>query len=139
MNRTIKFVAMFVVLTIGCRGSQTQVGSTSTVAATNVTRAMVGHWSTDGDVALIITLDGESVVIAAPENIAWRMDISDATIVNDSIHFVQKNYLHNGEDHPFNGVACNSVARLVGDDKLEFGMTTVHTPEFESDILIRIK
>ena len=139
MTRLHFVIALSSVAIVGCNASTTTPPVTSSVAATDVTKPMVGQWGVDGEVSLIITLQDDRVVISAPANDTWRMDIHDAKIVNDSIHFVQKNYLHNGDAHPFNGVACNSIAKLIDDDKLEFRLTTVHSPDVESDILTRIE
>ena len=132
-------VASLAMLSLGCNGPANQHGLTSSVAATDTTREMVGQWGIDGEVALIIELNDGRVVVSAPENDTWRMDVSEARLEGDAIHFTQKNYLHNGEFHPFNGVACNTVAKLVDNDTLELGMTTAQTPEYESDLLTRIK
>ncbi len=137
--RAIYLLALFAMLSLGCNGIKPQQGATSSVPATDATQRMVGQWGIDGEVSLIIKLDRDQVVVSAPDNDTWRMDILDARIVDDAIHFTQKNYLHDGESHPFNGVACNSVAKLVDDDTLELGMTTVQMPEYESDLLTRIK
>ncbi|MBM4092818.1 MAG: hypothetical protein FJ276_25930 [Planctomycetes bacterium] len=67
------------------------------------------------------------------------MDISDAKVKGDSVSFVQKNFLHSGESHPFNGVACDTTVRLVDSNTMEMTMTTVHTPEPESERLSRIE
>lgn len=136
---SFSLVSLLAMLSLGCDSAIPQDSATSSVAATETTRRMVGEWGVDSEVALIIELDGERIVVSAPENDTWRMDILGAQLVDDSIHFVQKHYLHDGEPHPFNGVACNSVAKIIDDDTLEVGMTTVHTPEYESDLFTRIK
>jgi len=141
MTDTLAFcsLALCTMLSLGCNSTNTQQGASSSVAATETTRRMVGQWGIDGEVALIIELDRDRVVVSSPDNDTWRMDILDAKIVNETIHFTQKNYLHDGESHPFNGVACNSVAKLADDDTLELGMSTVQMPEIVSDLLTRIE
>lgn len=114
-----------------------KAGSTSSVTATEETRRMVGHWGIDGEVVLIIGINGNHVVVSAPQNDTWRMDILDAGIVEDTIHFTQKHYLHDGNSHPFNGVACHCIAKRVDDDTLELGMTAEKTPGFGSDLPTR--
>ena len=127
------------VLLAGCNSSDTTSSTTSSVPSTDVTKAMVGHWGSDGEEVLIISLEGDQVVVSTPANDMWRMDILDASIVGDSIHFVQKNYLRSGDPHPFNGMACNSVVKMVREDELEFGITTEVAPDLESTILTRIE
>ena len=124
----------------GCHSGRTPVAATSSVEATPTTEAMVGRWGTNGNESLIITKHGERITIACPANDTWRMDVHDAAVAGNEIRFVEKNYLRSGEDHPFNGIACNCVAKLVGDrkDQSEFGMTTVHSPGHESEILTRL-
>ncbi|MDA8743304.1 hypothetical protein N9N28_01610 [Rubripirellula amarantea] len=138
-TKSFTLLSLLAMLSLGCHGAKPLESATSSVAATETTKRMVGEWGVDSEVALIIELDGERVVVSTPENDTWRMDVLDAKIVDDAIHFIQKNYLHDGEPHPFNGVACNSVAKLIDDDTLELGMTTVHTPAYESELFARIK
>ena len=78
-------------------------------------------------------------MFATPENDTWRMEISDAKVDGDTVAFVQKNFLHNGESHPFNGVACEITVRLVNSETMEMTVTTVQSPEPISDLLSRIE
>jgi len=103
------------------------------------TKAMVGRWGTNGEVGLIVAETDGRIVFSAPKNDTWRMEISDAKIVDDSVHFTQKNYLHSGESHPFNGVACNSIAKMADANTLELGITTKDVPEYGADMLKRIE
>ncbi len=142
MLRYAALLTVFMLIAIlGCDsgGNGSKLGATSSVSVTDLTKSMVGRWGIDGETSLIITQDGTRVVVSAPPNSTWRMDILDAEIVGSSLHFIQKYYLHDGTEHPFNGIACNSIVKLVGADKLEFGMTTTLTPEIDSSILTRIK
>ena len=119
--------------------SDNSKGNDNTVAANDLTRSMIGSWGQDGEVALIIREIDGGIEFATPENDTWRMEISDAKIVGDTVSFVQKHYLHDGSDHPFNGVACNSIAKFVDSDTLELGMTSNDSPEYGADMLKRIK
>ena len=100
---------------------------------------MIGKWGIDGEVTLIVAETDERILFSAPENDTWRMEITDAKIVGDTVRFTQKNYLHSGETHPFNGVACNSIAKLVDEETLEVGVTTKDVPEYGADMLKRIE
>lgn len=111
---------------------------TSSVPATQMARAMVGRWGSSGEESLRLTLEGDRVVISAPQNDTWRMEIHDAKAVGDSIHFVQKNYLHSGESHPFNGVACNSQIKLIENGKIELKMSTSYSKDLLPEILTRV-
>lgn len=113
--------------------------ATSSVLATDATKAMVGNWGSDGESGLIITLDDDRVIISAPPNDTWHMEIHGTKIVGDSIHFVQKNYLHSEDAHPFNGVDCQSVVELVNDDTLKLRVTTEHSKEPVAEMLTRLK
>lgn len=135
MRRLFSLV-MLLVVSVGC--SKT-VQTTASVPATAATSPMVGKWGHEGEVALIVSQVGERIVISAPANDTWRMDISDAEVDGDSVKFVQKNYLHDGTDHPFNGVACETTVRLVDADTMEMTLTTVHSPDLEPDLLSRIE
>lgn len=66
------------------------------------------------------------------------MDISNAVMEGPSVYFVQKNFLHSGEAHPFNGVACNTRIKLIDADTMEMKMTTEHSPNPEAERLTRI-
>lgn len=141
MCRFVNFglIASLVFVVSGCDRVAPQVAAKAFVPATDVTRPMVGKWGIDGEATLILELEGNQVVISAPENDTWRMDVLDAKIVGDEIHFTQKDYLHDGSSHPFNGVACNSIVKLLDDDSMEFGMTTVLTPDYEADVMVRME
>ncbi len=65
------------------------------------------------------------------------MVISNAKIVDDSVHFVQTNYCRNSILHSFNGVACNFSVKLLDDDRLELGMTTMFLPFSKPEVLTR--
>ncbi len=142
MKNHFLIIAGLLTLASGCGLKPRPMATTSSVDATPVTKAMVGRWGIQGEEGtLILRMEENRVIIAGPDNDTWRIDISDATIVGDSIHFVQKHYVHDNEPHPFNGVACNCIVHLVGDDgsQLSFGMTTIHSPDFEADILTRLE
>ncbi len=111
---------------------------TSSVPATQMAKAMVGRWGSSGEESLTLTLEGDRVVISAPQNDTWRMEIHDAKAIGDSIHFVQKNYLHSGETHPFNGVACNSQIRLIDTDKIELRISTSYSKDLLPETLTRM-
>ena len=134
----ILFVSVAIVLT-GCNSKATQDGATTSVPATDLTRQMLGRWGTDGEEVVSLTLDADRVIIAAPSNETWRMDVQDAEIVGDTIRFVQINYLQSGDFHPFSGVACNATISLVDDDRLRFELQGASLPEIEPEILVRMK
>jgi hypothetical protein len=116
-----------------------QLPVTASVPATDVTKSMLGRWGTDGEPVLIISLDGDRVVISTPPNDTWRMEIHNAKIISDLIHFVQTNYLHSGEAHPFSGVACQSMVKLIDGDTLQFSVNTEHLPEPQVEMLTRLE
>ena len=127
----------------GCQQTATapsdKTSGSNFVTSNALTQSMIGNWGTDGEVALIVREENGSVEFTTPDNDTWRMEISDAKIVGDTVTFVQKNYLHDGSDHPFNGVACNSIAKLLDSDTLELGMTTKDSPDLGAEKLKRIR
>ncbi len=129
----------FILVSVGCTRANNTAPASASVMATDATIQMVGKWGSDGEISLIVTKMDDQVVFSAPQNEIWRMDISDARVEGNSVAFVQKNFLHNGEWHPFNGVACNTTVRLVGSDKMEMIMTTVHSPTPEPELLLRME
>ncbi|MCF7958370.1 MAG: hypothetical protein K9M57_07980 [Phycisphaerae bacterium] len=112
---------------------------TSSVPATDVTKSMVGRWGIDGEISLIISLQDDRIIISAPKNEMWQIITQDASIIKDSIHFIQKHYIKNGDEHPFNGVECDSIIKLIDKNKLEHTMTTEQLPNGKSSILTRIE
>ena len=132
-------LVLILAVVCGCAPSATRRGATSDVAVTHVTEAMVGKWGTDGDVSLLVSRVGDRIIFAAPENDTWRTDIGEAQIEGQSVCFVQKNFLHSGEEHPFNGVECNTRIKLIDADTMEMKMTTVHSPNLEAERLTRIE
>ncbi len=126
-------------LSVGCSGTDNTAPASASVPATDATSQMVGKWGSGGEVALIVSQADDRVVFSAPENDTWRMDITDAKVDGDTVAFVQKNFLHSGESHPFNGVACETTVRLVDSETMEMTMTTVHSPEPGSELLLRIE
>jgi len=138
MFRVLSILALLM-LSAGCSGSAETAQATASVPFTDEVSDMVGKWGVEGEVSLIVSLVGDLLVFSAPENDTWRMDISDAGLDGDSVSFIQKNFLHSGESHPFNGVACETVVRLIDSDTMEMTMTTVHTPAPGSDLLARIE
>ncbi len=124
---------------VGCSGTDRTAPTSAGVPATDATSQMVGKWGSAGEVALIVSQADDRIVFATPENDTWRMEISDAKVDGDTVAFVQKNFLHNGESHPFNGVACEITVRLVNSETMEMTVTTVQSPEPISDLLSRIE
>ena len=132
-------LVLILAIVCGCTPSSSRNGATADVAVTDETEAMVGKWGAESEVSLIVSRVGDRIVLAAPENDTWRMDISDARLDGDSICYIQKNFLHSGEYHPFNGVECNTRIRLIDADTIEMKLTTVHSPDPEAEQLVRIK
>ena len=96
----------------------------------NVIRSMIGHWGdSNGDVRLIVEMDGDQINISMRESDTLRREISDAKIVDESIHFISKSYFLNAPDHPFNGVACDYIVKMVDENRLELDLTNIDTPE----------
>lgn len=114
-------------------------GQRAAVPATEVTEAMVGKWGNEGNVALVLSRENDRIILATPENKTWRMDISDARIDGALVRYIQKNVLHDGSEHPFNGVLCHTQIQLIDAQTLEMSATTVHSPELRSERLKRIE
>ena len=108
------------------------------VASNELTQSMIGQWGYRDEVVLIVSEIASQVKFSVPENGTWRTFISDAEIVDDTVRFIQKSYLLDGTAHTFNGVACNSIAKLVDDQTLEYGLTSKDSPEYSGDLLKRI-
>ena len=139
MPRLFIAIILTAVTVLGCNTRPAAKSVISTVKATDATRQMIGRWGAGGDAAIIFTLQNDNVAISGPPNDTWRIEIHDATIVDDSIHFVQKSYLLNGDDHPFNGVACNSIVTVVDEHSIRLKVSTAQSPELEADMLTRIE
>ena len=109
------------------------------VNATAVTTPMVGKWGTDNGAILIVTASDDRIEFTVPANDTWRIEISDVKIVDDTVHFTKKYYLHDGE-HPFNGVANKRIAKLADVDTLELASPspTKDSPKDVAEMLKRI-
>ena len=137
MLRALTF-AIILLTAFGCSDQPENVGTTSSVPATEVTSKMIGTWGLGGQAGLILEQVQDQVVISAPPVEGLRMDISDAKIEGQAIHFVQKNYFLEMDSHPFNGVANNSSIRLIDDNTLEYRIKTIQLPEEYQGVLTRI-
>ena len=97
---------------------------------------MAGTWGVGGDERLTIKIFDGTVVISSPEIEEYWIELTNAKISAESIHFVQKHFQRSEELSPFNGVPCNCSIKLIENEKLEFSFVTDLTAETE--ILERI-
>lgn len=132
-------VATCFLLLSGCDRTGDATPATASVPATDSLSRMVGKWGIGGEVCLIVSQTDDRISFSAPANETWRMDIRDAKVDGETVAFVQKNFLHNGESHPFNGVACQVTVRLIDSETMEMTLTTVDSPSLEPDLLSRIQ
>ena len=137
LQRSLLILGLVMVMT-GCGAPESRDGTNSNVQANDLSRSMVGRWESEGEVTLTLSMEDERVVLSAPSNDTWRMDVSDAQIIGDEIHFVQTHFLQSGEAHPFSGVACNSILRRVDADTLELTISTHLTPKPVTERLTRM-
>lgn len=142
MIRFLILVALLLTFA-GCRGSEPASSDTpdagNLVASTELTQSMIGSWSVNGEIALIVKRKNDKVEFSIPEIDTWRSEISDAEIVGQTVQFVQKLYLRDGSPHPFNGVACNSTVQVVDPDTLELKVTTKDSPDLGAERLKRMQ
>lgn len=142
MIRTFIFVAVLLAIT-GCQQNATPSSDTSSgsnfLPSTELTQSMIGSWGKEGEISLIIKEENGRIELTPPDNDTWRMEISDAKITGETVTYVQKNHLHDGSSHPFNGVACNSIVKLIDTDTLELEITTKDSSDLVPENLKRIK
>ena len=98
---------------------------------------MIGTWGTEEGPALIIKNHGDQLEICGAPNDTWRTEISDARVVGNSVFFIEKNYLHNGESHPFNGHRCDCVIEME-DVYLTFKITNTEDPSLPPGYLMKL-
>lgn len=132
------FIAMLLLL-VGCATVPVQENAASFVPLSKITSLMLGQWMCEGSNVINLSQEDARVSICFRENDTWRIDISDARIVGSEIHFITKHYLRDGSSHPFNGTPCNTIIRTRDDDRLEMGMSSEHSPEYDFDTLTRNK
>jgi hypothetical protein len=100
---------------------------------------MLGHWLCEGNNVISLIQEDAQVSICFEKNDTWRIDISNAKIVGDEIHFITTHFLRDGSSHPFNGTLCQTIIRKRSDDNMEMGMSTKLSPEYNFDILTKEK
>ena len=136
-------VALAVCCVIGCNGNSPtdNVGRVVAVPYSESLQPLVGTWESEGKVALIVEHEGSELTIQVPEKEYWRVELADATVSDDRVQYVQRNYLRRETDHPFSGLAINcTISPIPGDpDGLEIILTAEDPPQSESGIYRRAK
>ena len=95
-------------------------------------RPLIGHWESDGQLALIVERDENRIAVRNPKNEVWRFEIENAKPESKSITFVQRSFLIDGSSHPFNGVPCNCK---ISPHPTDLNLLVYHlTSEYSNDI-----
>lgn len=134
--RPIAYIIMLLLLA-GCATAPVQHNQASSAPLNDITRPMLGQWICEGENVIRLSQDDAQIDISFQKNDTWLINISDARIVDNEIHFITKHYLRDGSHHPFNGTPCNTIIRTKDNDQLEMGMSSEHSPEYDFDTLTR--
>jgi hypothetical protein len=136
----MKYVLSLLTLSMlaGCATVPVQHNAASSVPLNDTTRPMLGQWLCGEHNVIHLIREDAQVRICFEKNDTWRIDISNAKIVGDEIHFITTHFLRDGSSHPFNGTPCNTIIRHH-DDQLELGMSPEHSPEYDFDRLTKKK
>jgi hypothetical protein len=137
MKLTVSIVMLL--LLVGCAAAPLQQNAEALVPLNEITRPMLGHWMSEGNTVLHLVQEDEQVRIFCQKNDTWCIDISNARIVGDEVHYITKSYVRDGSGHPFNGVAVNTIIRTRDDDRLEKGVSSEHRPDYKFYTLTRNK
>ncbi|MGJ8673869.1 hypothetical protein [Rubritalea sp.] len=102
---------------------------------------LVGQWSSEGELALIIKLEDENLIFYNPPNDTWNYEISGVSQNEGVVRYTQKHYLKDGSSHPFNGVPCSTQMSVSTEtpDTLTYSLSSPDIPEGLSGDMQRIK
>ena len=140
MKRTTTALVLILALA-GCSTGQLTVNVNGRVPFAPTLEFLIGEWTSDGELALIVERDGEDVVVRNPPNDTWRFEITDISTDGTRVMFTQRNFVSDGSDHPFNGIPCECTISTVPDDhdSLNFELTSPQLPEGESEVYTRLR
>ena len=119
------------ILCLGCSEKVAKENIAGELAYNKKFEPLIGEWNSEGEFALIVARDGDSVVIDNPPNELWQIEVSNVAADGGAIKFVQRHIIKDGSFNPFSGVECNCTLKPIdgSPNKLEFTMTTSETPD----------
>ena len=129
-NRTNVLLLLAFILCLGCSQKVAKENIAGELAYSKSFEPLIGDWNSEGEFALIVARDGDSIVIDNPPNELWQIEVSNVTADGDAINFVQRHIIKDGSFNPFSGVECNCTLKPMdgSPNRLEFTMTTSETP-----------
>ena len=129
-NRTNVLLLLAFILCLGCSQKVAKENIAGELAYNKSFEPLIGDWNSEGEFALIVARDGDSIVIDNPPNELWQIEVSNVTVDGDAINFVQRHIIKDGSFNPFSGVECNCTLKPMdgSPNRLEFTMTTSETP-----------
>ena len=129
-NLTTVLLLLAFILCLGCSQKVAKENIAGELAYNNTFEPLIGDWNSEGEFALIVARDGDSIVIDNPPNELWQIEVSNVTADGDAINFVQRHIIKDGSFNPFSGVECNCTLKPMdgSPNRLEFTMTTSETP-----------
>ena len=129
-NRTNVLLLLAFILCLGCSQKVAKENIAGELAYNKSFEPLIGDWNSEGEFALIVARDGDSIVIDNPPNELWQIEVSNVTADGDAINFVQRHIIKDGSFHPFSEVECNCTLKPMdgSPNRLEFTMTTSETP-----------
>ena len=129
-NLTTVLLLLAFILCLGCSQKVSKENIAGELAYNKTFEPLIGDWNSEGEFALIVARDGDSIVIDNPPNELWQIEVSNVTADGDAINFVQRHIIKDGSFNPFSGVECNCTLKPMdgSPNRLEFTMTTSETP-----------
>ena len=129
-NLTTVLLLLAFILCLGCSQKVSKENIAGELAYNKTFEPLIGDWNSEGEFALIVARDGDSIVIDNPPNELWQIEVSNVTADGDAINFVQRHIIKDGSFNLFSGVECNCTLKPMdgSPNRLEFTMTTSETP-----------
>lgn len=129
-TRTTALLLLAFVACLGCSQKVAKENIAGELAYSKKFEPLIGEWDSEGEFALIVKRDGDSIVIDNPPNELWQIEVSNVAADGTAIRFVQRHIIKDGSFNPFSGVECSCTLKPIAGspNKLEFTMITPETP-----------
>ena len=92
-------------------------------------------------IEVIIEREGDTMTIQNPKNEVWRVEFTNAQVVENAISFTQRYYLIDGSSHPFNGVPCECLisSQKGNSDAKVYALRTEQSKHIPPSVMRRSK
>lgn len=125
----------------GCSNSATKKNVDGQVPYSTELAPLIGSWTSNGRIVLIVEKRNNSVIIQEPKNDKIRYEISGANVSGNTIMYTQRHYLRTDESNIFSQMVFDCTIQPVDGEPnhLRWSLSTKLTPEPEVEVLDRLK